>query len=309
MHISPEMQAAWTEYWKTGNFESLPDDQAAGRLGELESAWANFFSQLPDGARLLDLATGGGDVIRRAIAADRNFRISGVDIADLSTVSGTLPGVELIGNTELSRLPFTDAAFDAVASQFGVEYADPAAATREAVRVLIPGGHGHFVIHHSGGAITQGVAANLAADSAVFAGSNAFRLGRIAFELRQRSAPSAEIMRAEAEFRNSVGLLQSRVRNDRAFGTARNVVGFLTRLAGQPDALPPAEALHRLDTVEAHNRARTLRKQAQLDAALDRDGIGKFMKHLTNAGAVVGTLQELKYPMGRPMAWSLTFHR
>jgi SAM-dependent methyltransferase len=309
MHISPEMQTAWTQYWKTGNLESLPEDQAAGRLGALESAWKEFFSQLPEGARLLDLATGGGDVLRRAISAGRNFRIAGVDIADLSAVNATLPGVELAGHTELSHLPFADAAFDAVTSQFGIEYADAAAATAEAMRVLVPGGRGHFVLHHAGGAITESVAANLAADRAVFAGSNAFQLGRTIFELRQRAARSAEIALADAAFQNAVGTLQSRVGNDRAFGTARNLVGFLTRLAGAPDALPPSEALHRMDVVEEHNRGRTLRKQAQLDAALDREGIDKFMVCLRNADATIGTLQELKYPMGRPMAWSLQFHK
>jgi hypothetical protein len=309
MHITREMQTAWTQYWRTGNFESLPKDQAAGRLGALESAWGEFFSALPDGAKMLDLATGGGDVIRRAIAVGRNFRISGVDIADLSAVIVTLPQVEFIGNTELSHLPFPDAAFDAVTSQFGIEYAEPATSTREATRVLVRGGRGHFVLHHADGAITQGVAANLAAERAVFTGNNAFALGKAVFELRQRSAPQPEIMQAEGALRNAVAILQSRLRDDGAFGTARNVVGFLTRVAGAPEAVPPTEALHRLDAVEEQIRARTLRKQAQLDAALDRKGIEKFAEHMAAAGAVVSMPRELKYPMGRPMAWSLTFSK
>jgi SAM-dependent methyltransferase len=309
MHATPEMQTAWTQYWKTGNFESLPEDQAAGRLGALEFAWGEFFARLPEEARMLDLATGGGDVIRRAIALGRNFRIAGVDIADLSAVGAALPGVELVGNTELSQLPFPDAVFDGITSQFGIEYADAAPATREAMRVLVPGGYGHFVLHHAEGAITQGVAANLVAERAVFADSNAFSLGRAAFELRNRAATHAAIMQAETEFRNAVGVLQSRVRNERAFGTARNVVGFLTRLAGAPGALPPVEALHRMDVVEEQIQARALRKQAQLDAALDRKGIDKFAEHMAAAGAVVSTPRELKYPMGRPMAWSLAFSR
>ena len=84
MRESPEMQSAWTEYWKTGHFESLPEDRAAGRLGSLDSAWTKFFSGLSDGAKLLDLATGGGDVVRRALALGRNFTITGVALADLS---------------------------------------------------------------------------------------------------------------------------------------------------------------------------------------------------------------------------------
>ena len=95
-------------------------------------------------------------------------------------MSATLqaPGIELTGNTDLSKLPFPDALFDGVTSQFGIEYADLAAATREAIRVLVPGGRGHFVLHHAGGAITQGVASSLVADRAVFADSSAFLAGR-----------------------------------------------------------------------------------------------------------------------------------
>ncbi|HEX3942704.1 MAG TPA: methyltransferase domain-containing protein [Rhizomicrobium sp.] len=309
MHATREMQTAWTQYWTTGNFESLPQDQAAGRLVALDSAWGGFFSTLPDGTRMLDLATGGGAVIRRAIDVGRNFKVSGVDIADLSAVSDTLPEVEFIGNTELSHLPFPDAAFDAVTSQFGIEYGEPATATREAVRVLVPGGRGQFVLHHAEGAITQGVAANLAVERAAFTGHNAFALGKAVFELRQRSAPQSEIMQAEGALRNAVAILQSRIQDEGAFGSARNVVGFLTRVAGAPEALPPTEALHQLDVVEEQVRARSLRRQAQLDAALDRKGIEKFADHLSAAGAVVGAPEELKYPMGRPMAWSVSFHK
>ena len=135
MRVSSEMQSAWTQYWNNGHMESLPEDRAAGRLGALDSAWKQFFSKLSDGGTLLDLATGGGDVVRRAIALDRNFNIKGIDLADLSAVSATLqtPGVELIGNTDLSNLPFSDATFDAITSPFGIEYADVTAATREAI--------------------------------------------------------------------------------------------------------------------------------------------------------------------------------
>jgi SAM-dependent methyltransferase len=305
------MQSAWTEYWKAGHFESLPEDRAAGRLGSLDSAWAKFFSGLSDGARLLDLATGGGDVIRRAFALGRNFTISGVDLADLSAVSATLqaPGIELIGNTDLSKLPFPDALFDGVTSQFGIEYADLAAATREAIRVLAPGGRGHFVLHHADGAITQGVANSLAADRTVFGDGIAFQLGRTVFELRQGPAPQAAIAKAEEGFRKAVAALQSRIRNERAFVPARNAVTFLAGLVKSPGLIPAAEALRRIGIVEGEIHTRTLRKKAQLDAAVDKKGMDNFAGLLASAGAVVDPPLELKYPMGKLMAWSLSFHK
>lgn len=311
MHVSPEMQSAWTELWSAGHLDSLPQDRAAGLLGSLDSAWKNFFSLFHEGARLLDLATGGGEAIRSALALGRQFDIAGVDIADLSAVRSTFQGnrVTLIGHTNLSALPFEDATFDGVASQFGIEYSDVELATREALRVLIPGGRGHFVLHHRGSAITAGVVNNLAAEQAVFAGTEVFQLGKKLFEFIGNSAPGQAIAAGQLEFQRAVAVLQSRLRNERAFAASRNVVVFLSRLAEMPHSFPVAETLHRLDLAEQDVSSRRLRKQAQLHAALDRNGVERLSGCLTTAGAVVDLPRELKYPGGKLMAWSLSFHK
>lgn len=311
MLASSEMQAAWTQLWSSGHFESLPGDRAAGLLGSLDAAWTEFLGKFSDGARLLDLATGGGDVVRRAIAFGRNFNITGVDLADLSEVGTALQEhkIELIGHTDLSKLPFADAKFDGVMSQFGIEYADIAAAPREAVRVLVPGGYGYLVVHHSGGAITQGVASSLAVDQLVFGGANAFDLGRNVFRHHRDGAAQETIAKAEAAFRNDVGLMQSRLRNERPFEPASQVVDFLSRLAAAPQLQNPAEALERLDMVEEQVTSRHLRKLAQLDASLDRNGIDRLARALADAGAAVGSPRELKYPGGKILAWDLSFRK
>lgn len=310
MHESVETQSAWTRYWNEGHTESLPEDRAAGVLAGFDSAWRQFFVGFAAGARLLDLATGGGDVVRRAIGVRREFDITGIDLADLSAVRATLPNsVKLIGNADLSRLPFAHAQFDGVTSQFGIEYADRALAADEVIRVLAPGGRGRFVMHHAESAITQGVAANLAADRAVFQDRRAFRCARTVFELYRRSASSEEIGEAEAELRKAVDELGARLKNERAFAPARNVVALLSRLASAPASHPPGEALRNLDVVEEQIEARTLRKQAQLDAALDRNGVEALAGFLGKAGANVGAPQELKYPGGRLLAWALAFNK
>ncbi len=317
--LSSETQSAWTQYWRSGQTESLPEERAAGRLGALDTAWGEFLSGFSEGARLLDLATGGGDVIRRALALGRNFNITGVDIADLSTVSAGLraQGIALVGNTDLSKLPFPDAGFDGVTSQFGIEYANLTAAAVEAVRVLAPGGRGRFVMHHADSPITQGVAKSLAAYRSVFSDSKAFQRGRTVFELRRQSAPQNAILQAEAEFRAAVGDLQSRLRvavlqsglREQALGAARNVIALLAHLAATPGSHPPADALRQIGGAEEQIQASTLRKTEQVKVALDRKGIAQVANHLTGAGALVDTPQELKYPLGRVLAWSLQFRK
>jgi SAM-dependent methyltransferase len=311
MRVSAELQSAWTQLWNTGSADSLPADRAAGRLGALDSAWKEFFSGFPDGARLLDLATGGGDVIRGATALGRNFNITGVDLADLAAVAAKLQiaAITLVGNTDLSKLPFPDAAFDGVTSQFGIEYADVAAAAHEAVRILAPGGRGHFVLHHAESAITQGAVKSFAAYRSVFPDNRAFRTGRTVFECHRRSAPRAETEEAEADFRRATGELQPRVRSDPAFEVPRKLVALLSDLAAAPFLRPANDALRMIDQAEEQVGANNLRKRAQIDAALDRSGIDKLSRSLSAAGAVVDAPQELKYPIGTLMAWSVSFHR
>lgn len=305
MRISLEMKAAWTEYWRTGQFESLPQDRAAGLLGALDSSWNGFFDTLNDGAKLLDLATGGGELLRRAIALGRGFALTGVDIADLAPVESALrnPGVRLVGHTDLSHLPFPDESFDAVMSQFGIEYADPGAATREAMRVLARGGRGHLVLHHAHGAITQGVVNSLAAERSVFEDGSAFEMAKTVIELRRRLAD------AEDDFKSSVETLQQRLLKERGLAPARNVVGFLANVANSPRPFSPPDAARKIERAEVEVRSRILRKQAQRDAALDGRKMAEFAKLLGGAGAAVSHPQELKYPGGRILGWSLSFHK
>jgi ubiquinone/menaquinone biosynthesis C-methylase UbiE len=311
MLISPEMQSAWTQLWSSGHFESLPEDRAAGRLEALDAAWTEYLAKFSPDARLLDLATGGGDVIRRAAAFGRDFNITGVDLADLSAVKSALtePNIELIGCTDLARLPFPDAIFDGVMSQFGLEYADIASATNEAVRVLVPGGRGYFVLHHVGSAVTQGVVNSLEAERLVFTDVEPFELGKTVFRLYRQGASPETIARAETALRNAVTLMQSRLQNKPGFEPAQRVVAFFARLALSPRDQAPTEALNDLAIVEEQVQSRILRKVAQLDAALDGNGIDKVAGSLANGGAIVTTPRELKCPGGPILAWSLSFHK
>lgn len=307
--MSLDHQSAWTRFWNNGFTECLPGDRAAGHLVALDDAWKQFFLSLQDGARLLDLATGGGDVVRRAHALSRRFSITGVDLADLSVVGTTLSGVQLVGNTDLSRLPFADATFDAVTSQFGIEYAELAAATREAVRVLAPGGRGCFVLHHADSPTTGGVARSLAASCAVFPDGSAFQAARALFQLRERAAADADMARAESELRGAVQDLQSRLRSGPEYGPPAKAVALLANLLRAPASIPAQEALRRIDNAEQQIEASNLRRTAQLHAALNRDGVQGLASCLAEAGAAVDPATELRFPRGEVMAWKLAFRK
>lgn len=118
------------------------------------------FAELKDGVRLLDVATGTGDVIMEVISSGVKLnRTAGVDFSvgmlsiarsRLSVCSGNTPDsqpdnqpynqpVELIEGDAL-KLPFKDNEFDVITSAFLMRNTDIDGAFSEQFRVLIPGG-------------------------------------------------------------------------------------------------------------------------------------------------------------------------
>jgi SAM-dependent methyltransferase len=92
------------------------------------------------GTRVLDVACGPG-LLSRAAAA-RGAHVIGVDFSGAQVATARERNPELqFEIADASALPFQDATFDAVVTSFGMlHFADPAAAAREALRVLAPAG-------------------------------------------------------------------------------------------------------------------------------------------------------------------------
>jgi ArsR family transcriptional regulator len=112
--------------------------------GAIEQA---LLDSLPDRMQaLLDIGTGTGRLLE--LAAPRAGRALGVDMSrDMLALARArlaergLADRATVRQADMYRLPFADAAFDAVALQMVLHYAeDPAAALAEAARVLRPGG-------------------------------------------------------------------------------------------------------------------------------------------------------------------------
>ena len=75
-------------------------------------------------------------------------------------------------------------------------------------------------------------------------------------------------------------------------------------------AMAPSFPLRQLEGLEERLHFSSLRKVAQMDAALDREGIDRFCTCLGDAGVVMDAPpQELKFPTGKILAWSLSFYR
>jgi len=102
------------------------------------------FAGVRPGQRVLDVGCGTG--VAAVTAARMGARVSGLDLTpellDRARVNSQIAGVEVDWREgDAEKLPFADASFDVVLSQFGHMFAPrPALAVAEMLRVLKPGG-------------------------------------------------------------------------------------------------------------------------------------------------------------------------
>ena len=142
-------QSAWSRYWQTGAGESC---FAEGGAPESTQFWQSYMQGLSAGTRVLDAACGGGALTRQLVDYTTDFDVTGVDYAsELPEVSGA----SIQAGVSLESLPFASGAFDAVVSQFGLEYAGLERALDEVLRVLGDDGALGLVLHKADSPLLQ----------------------------------------------------------------------------------------------------------------------------------------------------------
>lgn len=151
-----EEAKAWGDFWASNSGGDtngcLPDRWAAIENAQ-RAAWNNFIADLPEGARVLDLATGDGRVLRWMLEQRSDLSLTGIDLAP--TLPPAPAGTTTQGGVAMEKLPFGDASFGAVVSQFGFEYGDPGKVAAEIARVLAPGGKVGLMVHRGDGPILE----------------------------------------------------------------------------------------------------------------------------------------------------------
>lgn len=146
--------SAWKEFWarnaKAGAGGCLPARWTALENAQKE-VWFQFIEAFPANPRVLDLATGDGRVLAWLSAATTCAEAIGIDRAP--HLPPAPPGARLLGGVGMEDLPFADASFDIVTSQFGFEYGDTRRTAQEIVRVIAPAGCIGLMVHRGDGPI------------------------------------------------------------------------------------------------------------------------------------------------------------
>ena len=152
------MNDPWTIYWQADNRDSCIASDSAADAAEIRRFWQAFAATLEPRAAVLDLATGNGAVPYALLQGNKTLNVTGVDYAEIDParfLSGRsdLDGVHFMGGVNVCELPFQAETFDAVTSQFGIEYAPLAEAVTNASHALKRGGKLRLLMHHAEGAV------------------------------------------------------------------------------------------------------------------------------------------------------------
>lgn len=147
----------WSDYWKTdGKQGEVFVDAKGSKPAYLVEHWRAQLGDVKAGSKLLDVACGGGSIFEdldQTHRAKLQLHASDLSANAVSLLSQRMPEVTTTCSSA-TQLPYANASFDHVVSQFGIEYAD-ILAFDEAARVLIPSGTLNCLMHYKNGYIDR----------------------------------------------------------------------------------------------------------------------------------------------------------
>ena len=154
----------WADFWKEDRLGSCaPENKDTAE--EIHRRWIELLSDLPQGSRVLDIATGNGILLTHAEAAakrsGKRYTLTGVELAPIdpfryvSDLSEGLHKAKFIGGIPAENLPFDEDAFDVILSQYGLEYANLGRALGEIQRILVRGGQLIWLAHCEGSEVVD----------------------------------------------------------------------------------------------------------------------------------------------------------
>jgi SAM-dependent methyltransferase len=297
-------EAIWNQYWHFDRVASCFDGAGGSNYDDgIAWGWRAFFKDLPGGTRILDLCTGNGAVPLIAVETGREqgkeFEIVAVDRAEIDPPAFVprhaedFAAVRFVPATDVEALPFPGAGFDAVTSQYGIEYSNLERALPEAARMVAPGGRMRLVVHAADGVVAADALPVIAEadwllDEIDLPGRAARCLSAVTFVEREEIVGAAKRREADAlfaAFQDALGEVAARVptAHDRAMFKNSGAVLFDTFKRRSMFRLD--QLLAKVGQIEGEIVAHRARLKALVDAGLDAAGAAALAARLREAGA------------------------
>lgn len=303
---------AWTSYWQSGVLHSFPTSFRQNYEGVIAEFWRQVACSIPPGGRALDLASGNGSVPLLLLPyLAEGVQVDAVDAARIAAEahpSNTNSRIRFHSGVWMEQLPFQDASFDCVCSQFGIEYAAQSQAWGEVFRVLAERGQVACVIHHRASAfyaVAQSESRHLqwllAADGVLAVACEV--AGWLELMRNGQQIAGAALVQANASrsrFNSIQEVLESRIREGATPDILIEVrAQIATILANAPK---PKETMmaYRQVLDQSFVRCREL-----VECALDRQQVDELASSLCSRGPGINIrIEELSQEQG-VLAWGL----
>jgi SAM-dependent methyltransferase len=321
----------WSRFWERGTLTTFEGHFSENYDAEIRDFWWSQFERLPDGAVTVDLATGNGAVAllaaRFAREHERAFSITGIDSAAIDparvraawpALSADLAAITLRGGVALEATGLDADSVDLVTSQYGFEYGDTAAGSREIARILRPGGRLAMIVHHDGSAILSQAREGLRQVTMCMQEEGFTRLGRRMTKLFRGLKPGAQRGGVKwtpgaIEVREALMAAAGRLeRHARLPEVQREDAGFIEflvpavlRLLEQARMLSPADLERAWGEIEGEAEAYRLRMSDLVSAARDAAGMAGMQRELEAAGLAAPALAPLRYRGDTLLGWTL----
>ncbi|HVR81109.1 MAG TPA: class I SAM-dependent methyltransferase [Luteimonas sp.] len=314
-------QEQWETYYRGGMIATCPTGPDGGYDLEVRDAWVEFFSMLPEGARILDVGTGNGVVAliaaETASARGRNWEIHGTDLAQIDPPrhvpdgARRLAGIAFHAGVATEHLPFEAESFDAVSGHYALEYTDTAAALAEIHRVLKSSGDAQFVIHSTESLLVLNARRSLLEADLVLAETKVYR--RLHRLVTMEQVTPGTTQRVTADLRAAIQTLKQ------ALQQARQVVGSGGVLSVALDAVQKLLAARKemkahevgleVDRAEADMRALVRRLNDLIEHARTQADMESIEKDAAAAGFSLIERMPQYYAGKNLVGWQLLLHR
>jgi SAM-dependent methyltransferase len=305
----------WNSYWKGTSDAQAYESGGVGHPG-FAAFWQRTLGECLEhhhDPRILDIATGSGAIIesleRMGSLNLRNISCIDISEAAIQSVQERFPGVSGVV-ADATRIPLPNDSFDIVTSQFGAEYAGPAA-VNEAARLLAPGGEMLFLMHYRSGTIHR--ICSMALDAIRRTEQSGFvDRALVYFEAgfaAVRGADRAPYDQAGAELNPAIRAIEAVLRDHGGGvggGTIQKLYDDVRTIHSRIQHYDPDEVLDWLRTMKTELSAYEARMASMCDCALDEETLEEHCVRLASLGLDILQREPLFLsPNNAPYAWVL----
>ncbi len=313
---SPSKAATgWDEYWR-GTGEIGAYSMGGVSHPAILNFWDDFFQAVKmdyPAPKMIDLASGNGAVVERAIAAlgddYGNFTCLDASESAVTNIQSRFPGVNGVV-ADACSVPLESDGFDIVTSQFGIEYAG-LAAIDEAARLLAPAGRLALLLHIKAGSIYQECSESLDAilrlreSRFIPCAIELFRAGFEACSGSDRAPYEAAAMKLAPAIQALESIMEQYGEHV-AGDTLGRLYSDVDRIHRNMPRYEPTEVLGWLGRMEGELEAYAARMSSMCASAIDQESFERLSAGLRDRGCTTLRAEPLTAAeQDVPLAWVL----